>query len=89
MLRHEEARVEALDVLEGLPRVAGDGSLRHRRVGREEPGHRSVKGVAVEVVRWDVPLRQKDRGDRVAANGEKVVLEITTDSAGSLDEVSK
>ncbi len=43
--------MEALDVLEGLPRVAGDGGLRHRRVGREEPGHWPVEGVAVEVVR--------------------------------------
>jgi hypothetical protein len=51
VLRHEEARVEALDVLEGLPRVAGDGGLRQRRVGREEPRHRSVEGIAVEVIR--------------------------------------
>ena len=58
--------MEALDVFEGLPRVAGDGGLRHRRVGREEPRHWPVEDVAVEIVRRGVPLRQQDRRDRVA-----------------------
>jgi hypothetical protein len=51
VLRHEEAGVEALDVFEGLPRVTGDGGLRQSRVGCEESRHRSVEGVAVEIVR--------------------------------------
>ena len=66
MFRHEQARVEALDVFEGLPGVAGDGGLRHRRVGREEPRHWPVEDVTVEVIRRGVPFRQQDRRDRVA-----------------------
>jgi hypothetical protein len=78
VLRHEEAGVEALDVLEGFRRVTGDGGLRQDGVGCEEPRHRTVEDIAIEIVRSHMPFRQEDRGDRVAANDEKVVLDVTT-----------
>jgi hypothetical protein len=59
--------VKALNVLERLRGVVGDGRLRDGGVRGEEARNRSVEDVAVEIVSGQLPLDQEDRGDRVAA----------------------
>ncbi len=59
--------MKALNVLERLRGVAGDGHLRDGRVRGEEARYRTVENVAVEIVGGQLPLDQEDRRDRIAA----------------------
>ncbi len=59
--------MKALDVLERLRGVVGDGRLRDGGVRCKEARNRSVENVAIEIVGGQLPLVQEDRGDRVAA----------------------
>ncbi len=67
VFRYEEASVKALNVLERLRRVAGNGRLRDGGVRGEEARNRTVENVAIKIVGGQLPLDQEDRGDRVAA----------------------
>ncbi len=59
--------MKALNVLERLHGVAGDGRLRDGGVWGEETRYRTIENVAVEIVGGQLPLDQEDRRDRVAA----------------------
>jgi hypothetical protein len=59
--------MKALNVLECLRGVAGDGRLRDGGVWGEEARYRTVEYVAVEIVGGQLPLDQEDRRDRITA----------------------
>jgi hypothetical protein len=66
VLSHEEPREDALQVLEGLDRVAVEGLQGLARVCREEPRYRAADGGAVEIFRGDGPFGEENGSHRIA-----------------------
>jgi hypothetical protein len=66
VLRHEEPREDALQVLKGLDRVAVEGLQGLARVCREEPRYRAADRGAVKVIRGDGPFGEEDGSHRIA-----------------------
>jgi hypothetical protein len=68
VLRDEQARENALEVLVGLGVIRRERRSRFRWVGRKEAGDWTVEDHAVEVVRGQRPLRQEHCRHRIAAD---------------------
>jgi hypothetical protein len=80
VLRHEEPREDALQVLEGLDRVTVEGLQGLARVCREEPRYRAADRGAVKIIHDDGPFGEEDGSHRIAGRTVPEIKQLSESS---------